>query len=181
MPTGSIAGSSSFGASLGSIGDADGDGVIDVVVGANNDDTSGTDSGAVYILYMAQHNATDPVLAFTKLTSSVAGLSGLVQTGSQMRCGSAHADIDGDGRVDLLLGMPFDDTGGESRGAIAVALMGGAIASASPIPGGKLAPSSTPSVSPIVSLISTQVSPRMLSGRSVSYKAELLLNMIPIA
>lgn len=146
LPSGSIATSSGFGVSAAAIGDADGDGVTDVAVGANADDTGGTISGAVYILYMAAPNTTGPVRDYTKLTRLTNGLGGVVPVSGTMRAGAANADFDGDGRVDLVLGIPSDNTGGANRGAIAVAFMEGALASASPTP------SATPSVSPSASV-----------------------------
>ncbi len=42
----------SFGQSLGALGDFDGDGRADLVVGAQDDDDGGTDRGAVWVLYL---------------------------------------------------------------------------------------------------------------------------------
>ena len=50
--TGSLAGSDSFGRSSASVGgDLNGDGVLDLVVGAPGDDDGGSSTGAVYILF----------------------------------------------------------------------------------------------------------------------------------
>merc|ERR1712185_73848 len=48
----SLGASDYFGTSVASMGDLDGDGVIDLVVGAAYDDDVSSDSGAVYILYL---------------------------------------------------------------------------------------------------------------------------------
>ena len=120
-----------------------------MVVDAHGDDAGGTDSGAVYILYMAEHNATDPVRDYVKLTRLTTGLDGIVQAGGHMRPATNHADIDGDGRIDLVLGIPLDGTGGTDRGAAVVVFMGGSVASSSPTP------SATPSISPTSSVSAT--------------------------
>ena len=41
-----------FGTSVTSIGDLDGDGVDDIIVGADGDDAGGTDRGAIHIMFM---------------------------------------------------------------------------------------------------------------------------------
>ena len=56
-----------FGISVASLGDLDGDGVADLVVGAERDDDGGTDVGAVYILFL---NADGTVKDEMKLSAS---------------------------------------------------------------------------------------------------------------
>ena len=41
-----------FGHAADSLGDLDGDGIVDLAVGARNDNDGGTDRGAVWILFM---------------------------------------------------------------------------------------------------------------------------------
>jgi hypothetical protein len=45
-----------FGKSVAGIGDLDGDGVLDLAVGANGDDTGATSAGATHVLFMAKNN-----------------------------------------------------------------------------------------------------------------------------
>jgi hypothetical protein len=59
-----------FGSSLARIGDIDGDGVTDLAVGAFQDDTGGTNRGAVHILRM---NADGSVKGTTKIASGMGG------------------------------------------------------------------------------------------------------------
>jgi len=47
-----------FGASVTSIGDLDGDGLTDLLVGANADDDGDTDAGAVWVLFLGEPNDT---------------------------------------------------------------------------------------------------------------------------
>jgi hypothetical protein len=49
-----------FGSSIAALGDLDGDGVIELAVGAETDNTGGTDRGAVYTLFLKSAN-TSPV------------------------------------------------------------------------------------------------------------------------
>ena len=64
----SLANSDYFGGSVAYIGDLDGDGVNDLVVGADGDGAGGIDRGAVHILYMV---GISPANALTSLTASV--------------------------------------------------------------------------------------------------------------
>jgi len=52
-----------FGSSIANIGDLDGNGVIDLVVGAYHDDGSGSNRGAVHILFL--HETTKPTVTIT--------------------------------------------------------------------------------------------------------------------
>jgi hypothetical protein len=109
-----------FGHSVAAIGDLNGDGITDLVVGASKDDTGGYISGAVYILFL---NVSGTVKSSQKIASGIGGAPGLV-TGD--RFGSAVAslgDLDGDGVDDLAVGATGDDTGGSYRGAVHVLFM----------------------------------------------------------
>ncbi len=54
--TGPLVNSDEFGASVTGLGDLDGDGIIDIAVGAFRDDDGGADRGAVYVLNLAAPN-----------------------------------------------------------------------------------------------------------------------------
>ena len=109
-----------FGSSVTSLGDLDGDGVTEVFVGANGDDTGGTSNlGAGYVLFM-QSNGT--IGSFTKIAEGMGGLPGGT-LGNEDQFGSAAravGDVNGDGITDVLVGAPGDDTGGTDRGAVYV-------------------------------------------------------------
>jgi len=133
MPSGSIAAGSGFG-QAGKCGDLDGDGVEDLLVGAQTDGTGGTDSGAVYILYLTSGGSADPVRNFTKLTVLSPGLSGVVQPSTRMHVPAAIGDLDGDGVTDIIIGADRDSSTGEDRGSAIIMFMGGAVPSPSPSP-----------------------------------------------
>jgi FG-GAP repeat len=86
------------------LGDLDGDGVDDLALGAPLDDDGGLDRGAVYVLLM---NADGSVKGTTKLSDAAGGFVGALFDGD--RFGSALTsvpDLDGDGRRELVVGMP---------------------------------------------------------------------------
>jgi CSLREA domain-containing protein len=106
-----------FGSAVVAIGDLDGDGVVDLAVGAENDDDGGTDKGAVYILFMN----SDGTVSTTQKISQASGNGPALDVSD--RFGSAIAnlgDLNGDGRNELMVGAPGDDDGASNTGAVYV-------------------------------------------------------------
>lgn len=99
------------------LGDLDGDGVVDLAVGAEVDDAGGGNYGAVYILFL---NPNGTVKAHQKIANGVGGFAaGALDSGDQF--GSSVAtlgDLDGDGITDISVGACFDDDGGTNAGAV---------------------------------------------------------------
>lgn len=95
-----------LGVSVAGVGDFDGDGIDDVAVAAPFADGGGTDAGAV-LVYSSATGAT---------LQSTFGAPGSLYGGALER----GADFDGDGRGDLLVGAPFDSTGGAKSGSLEV-------------------------------------------------------------
>ncbi|MCX7420916.1 MAG: integrin alpha [Planctomycetia bacterium] len=109
-----------FGSSVASLGDLDGDGVTDLAVGANGDDTGGSRRGAVHVLLL---NANGTVKNSKKIAS---GTNGGPELAKYDRFGSSVAslgDLDGDGVTDLAVGANYDGTGGIRHGAVHVLLL----------------------------------------------------------
>ena len=105
-----------FGHAVTGIGDLDGDGVLDLAVGAPDDDDGGNNRGAVWILFLER---TGQVRAQAKISSTQGGLPAPLRNGD--RFGAALAslgDLDGDGRAELAVGVELDDDGGNNRGAV---------------------------------------------------------------
>jgi hypothetical protein len=105
-----------FGSAVASIGDLESDGVTDLAVGAPDDDTGGTDRGAVWILFL---NSDGRVDTQQRIADRAGGFDGKLRDGD--RFGSAIAsigDLNGDGVTDLAVGAPGDDEGGTDRGAV---------------------------------------------------------------
>ena len=116
--TGPLGAGDQFGESVAGVGDVDGDGVGDLVVGANFDDDGGADVGAVYVLFL---NADGTLRSEQKISALSGGLTGPLDPDDGFG-GSAGAvgDLDGDGIGDLAIGAPSDDDGGTDRGAVHV-------------------------------------------------------------
>ncbi len=97
------------------ISDLDGDGITELAVTANNDDDSGTDSGAIWILFL---NANGTVKAHQKITENQGGFNDTLSDLDHFGAGaSAVGDIDADGISDLIVGSARNDDGGTNRGA----------------------------------------------------------------
>ena len=104
-----------FGASVAAVGDLDGDGVTDLAVGANYDDTGGTSRGAIYLLFM---NSDGRVKSSQKIANGTGGGPTLNNDDRFGVSVASMGDLDGDGLTDLAVGANFDDTGGINRGAV---------------------------------------------------------------
>ncbi|MCA9108490.1 MAG: FG-GAP repeat protein [Planctomycetaceae bacterium] len=111
-----------FGHSLTNIGDLDGDGVSDLVVGAlGDDDGFGGNSGAVYVLFL---NADGTVKAHQKISDIEGNFTATLEDGDAFGLSlTSLGDLDGDGTNELAVGTHSDDDGGQNRGAVYVLFM----------------------------------------------------------
>lgn len=111
-----------FGQSLRSVGDADGNGVPDLVVGSRDDD-GGANRGAVWLLYL---NADGTVKQHIKISDTEGDFSGILDNDDYFGWSvDALGDLDGDSILDLAVGAHWDDDGGPNRGAVWVLFLNG--------------------------------------------------------
>ncbi len=114
--TPNLADGAEFGRTVESIGDIDGDGVVDLAAGVWSDNDGGPGRGAVYVLFM---NTNGTVKSQQKISDTSGGLAAGLDDGDQF--GHALAglgDLDGDGTPDLAASALRDDDGGTDRGAV---------------------------------------------------------------
>jgi len=116
--SGVLGNSDRFGFSLCNLGDIDGDGVVDIAVGAYRDDDGGTDRGAVWILFL---DSNGTVQSEQKISDTQGSFTGTLDNSDWFGWDvAAPGDIDDDGVADLAVAAIFDDDGasGQNRGAV---------------------------------------------------------------
>ncbi|MCH9650234.1 MAG: integrin alpha [Deltaproteobacteria bacterium] len=114
--TGALNDIDSFGLSVASPGDLDGDGIPDLAVGAPFDGDGAVASGALWILFL-HPNGT--VKSHQKISNTEGGFTGSLGPNSLFGIGLASVgDLDRDGHGDLGVGASGDSNGGASRGAV---------------------------------------------------------------
>ena len=105
-----------FGRSLASLGDLDGDGVVDLVAGASGDDDGGVNAGAVYIILLSDDRV---VKSAQKISNVYGAFPYILARGDNFgSSSSSHGDLDGDGVADLVIGAPGDDDKDPDAGAV---------------------------------------------------------------
>ncbi len=116
----SLADGDQYGTSIALLGDMDGDGVVDIVVGAPLDDEGGNDRGAVHISYL---NANGSVKSTVEINDSTANGPNLANDDRYGYSVASLGDLDGDGVTDIAVGAIFDDAGGSERGAVHISFL----------------------------------------------------------
>jgi hypothetical protein len=92
-------------------GDCDDDGLRDLLVGAPEDDANGSGSGAAYLFL-------SPVSGSAALSSADARFEGTAPGDNAGSAFAGDADFDGDGRADVVVGAPFDDSVESDAGGV---------------------------------------------------------------
>ena len=109
-----------FGTSVAGIGDLNGDGVLDIAVGANEDDGDGTNRGAVHVMLMNADGTVKSTVEINDTTTNGPSLRNSDNFGSSV---AEIGDINDDGIPDIVVGADHDDGDGTNRGAVHVALL----------------------------------------------------------
>ncbi|MCP3904708.1 MAG: hypothetical protein GY715_13865, partial [Planctomycetes bacterium] len=118
---GALAAGDGFGSSVAGLGDVNGDGMEDIVVGApfSNRFFGLNDEGAVYVLFM---NEAGTVAGFLEIANLTGGFGGFLDSGANLGSAVESAgDVDGNGVVDLAIGARNGGTGGD--GAVWIVLL----------------------------------------------------------
>ena len=110
-----------FGWSVANIGDLDGNGITDIVIGATQDDAGGNNRGAVHIMFMNADGSVDSTVEINSDTTNGPTLTNTDQFGYSVE---NLGDLDGDGVNDLAVGAISDDAGeGNNLGAVHIMFM----------------------------------------------------------
>ncbi len=112
--TGALDDGDLFGAGVASLGDLDGDGVLDLAVGATFDDDGGADRGAVWILFM---NSNGTVKTHQKISDTQGGFTGVLDNNDRFGVTALLGTGCAGGKV-LAVGATMDDDGGSDYGAV---------------------------------------------------------------
>ncbi len=106
------------GNSVASVGDATGDGVVDILVGAYIEDSGGLNAGAAFMV-------AGPVSGTRYLTNADAGFIGEAEADLAGWSVAGPGDVDGDGLGDVIIGAPQSDRNAADAGAAYLLYAGG--------------------------------------------------------
>jgi len=109
---------SAFGRSVAALGDLDGDGVVDLAVGASGDDDGVSYAGAVFVLFLATDGKSESAQKISILHGNLGTFYTLVEFDRFGNSLAAPGDVDSDGVVDLAVGSTGGDDGGTDAGAM---------------------------------------------------------------
>jgi len=122
IPSGSFAESDAVGGSVASIGDVDGDGVPDVVLGAYYNDDGATDAGGAWVILLNADGTAKSAIELANGKNGIPSGSFAASDYVGQSVGSA-GDVDGDGVPDVVLSASHNDDGATDAGGAWVILL----------------------------------------------------------
>ena len=105
------------GIAVSSAGDVNGDGLDDLIVGAQSDDPNGANSGASFVVFGKTDGSAVELSDVEDGTGGGFVINGVSEDDNSGRSVSSAGDVNGDGFDDLIIGAPNDDPNGGSSGA----------------------------------------------------------------
>ncbi|BBD63753.1 putative outer membrane adhesin [Nostoc commune NIES-4072] len=104
------------GNSISSAGDINGDGIDDLIIGANGASPNGITSGQTYVVFGSKESFAAQFNLSTLNGNNGFTINGINQYDSLGNSVSSAGDINGDGIDDLIIGAPFASPNGTSSG-----------------------------------------------------------------
>jgi len=109
--------------SVAALGDIDGDGVVDLAIGAYIDDDGGSGAGAAYIVFLQTDGSAKDVQKLSMLYGNFNTFYTLSSGDGFGQPVAALGDADSDGVLDTAVGAFLDDDGGSNAGAVYIIFM----------------------------------------------------------
>lgn len=105
-----------FGIRVCNMGDMNGDGIVDIAIGAHGRDDGGSNIGAIYLACLDLNGTAK---SMTKISATTSGMpTSAFDPGDYFYLPANAGDINGDGFKDIVVGAPNDDDGGTDKGAL---------------------------------------------------------------
>ncbi len=104
-----------YGSAIANMGDLDGDGIIDIAVGAAGADGGGTNEGKIFIHFLDTNGTVKKTISFDSGSTDGPSLNQDDEYGSSI---ANLGDLDTNGYNDMAVGSPKTDEGGTDRGIV---------------------------------------------------------------